>query len=104
MRSSTYPYTSISSIQLETRLVRTGSVFPVINSPTSVLTGPASNCQQIARYHPLFSFISPLECASKQLRALFKRFLILDDVATGTESFILLRDGEFLGLEIEKVA
>ncbi|GFT31953.1 uncharacterized protein TNCV_3468191 [Trichonephila clavipes] len=30
----------ITSIQLETRLVRPGNVFPVINSPMSVLTAP----------------------------------------------------------------
>ncbi|GFU05079.1 uncharacterized protein TNCV_574341 [Trichonephila clavipes] len=40
MRLSPYPYTFISSIQLETRLVRPGNVFPVINNPMSVLTGP----------------------------------------------------------------
>ncbi|GFW26772.1 uncharacterized protein TNCV_2851621 [Trichonephila clavipes] len=40
MRLSPYPYTLISSIQLETRLFRLGSRFPVINSPMSVLTGP----------------------------------------------------------------
>ncbi|GFV54652.1 uncharacterized protein TNCV_3843721 [Trichonephila clavipes] len=40
MRMSPYPYTYISSIQLETRLVRPGNVFPIINSPMSVLTGP----------------------------------------------------------------
>ncbi|GFV05528.1 uncharacterized protein TNCV_227391 [Trichonephila clavipes] len=34
------PYPSVSSIQLETRLVRPSKVFPVINSPMSVLTGP----------------------------------------------------------------
>ncbi|GFU52316.1 uncharacterized protein TNCV_3958421 [Trichonephila clavipes] len=39
MRLSPYPYTSISSIQLQTRLVRPGNVFPVINSPKSVLMG-----------------------------------------------------------------
>ncbi|GFV27626.1 uncharacterized protein TNCV_4181711 [Trichonephila clavipes] len=39
MRLSPYPYTSISSIQLETRLVRLGNVFPFINSSMSVLTG-----------------------------------------------------------------
>ncbi|GFU66395.1 uncharacterized protein TNCV_291931 [Trichonephila clavipes] len=40
MRLSPYPYTSISSIQLETRLVRPGNVFLVINSSMSALTGP----------------------------------------------------------------
>ncbi|GFX29981.1 uncharacterized protein TNCV_2616931 [Trichonephila clavipes] len=40
MRLSPYPYTSISSIQLVARLIRPGNVFPVINSPMSVLTGP----------------------------------------------------------------
>ncbi|GFW80514.1 uncharacterized protein TNCV_2416161 [Trichonephila clavipes] len=37
MRLPPYLHTSISSIQLETRLVRPGNVFPVINSPMSVL-------------------------------------------------------------------
>ncbi|GFY24788.1 uncharacterized protein TNCV_2689791 [Trichonephila clavipes] len=40
MRMSLYPYTSINSNQLETKLVRPGNVFPVINSPMSVLTAP----------------------------------------------------------------
>ncbi|GFR10379.1 hypothetical protein TNCT_79261 [Trichonephila clavata] len=40
MRLSSHPCTSISSIQLETRLVRPGNVFPVIHSPISVLTSP----------------------------------------------------------------
>ncbi|GFV22936.1 uncharacterized protein TNCV_2623891 [Trichonephila clavipes] len=40
MRLSPCPYTSISSIQLETRLVISGNVFPVIDSPISVLMGP----------------------------------------------------------------
>ncbi|GFX95243.1 uncharacterized protein TNCV_848341 [Trichonephila clavipes] len=35
---SPYQYMSVSSIQLETRLVRPGNVFPVINRPMSVLT------------------------------------------------------------------
>ncbi|GFX52150.1 uncharacterized protein TNCV_548091 [Trichonephila clavipes] len=34
-----YPYMSITWIQLETRFVRPGNAFPVINSPMSVLTG-----------------------------------------------------------------
>ncbi|GFY27390.1 hypothetical protein TNCV_2070101 [Trichonephila clavipes] len=34
-----YPYTSVSSIQLQRRLVRPGNLFPVISSPMSVLTG-----------------------------------------------------------------
>ncbi|GBL90717.1 hypothetical protein AVEN_203262-1 [Araneus ventricosus] len=33
MMSSPYSYTRIRPIQLETRLVRPGNVFPVINSP-----------------------------------------------------------------------
>ncbi|GFW40030.1 uncharacterized protein TNCV_5117131 [Trichonephila clavipes] len=40
MRLSPYLYTSNSFIQLETRLVRPGNVYPVINSPMSVLTDP----------------------------------------------------------------
>ncbi|GFU05783.1 uncharacterized protein TNCV_581821 [Trichonephila clavipes] len=40
MRFSPYPYTPISSIQLERRLERPGNVFPVINSPMSMLMGP----------------------------------------------------------------
>ncbi|GFX48029.1 uncharacterized protein TNCV_4113641 [Trichonephila clavipes] len=40
MRMSPYPYTSISLIQLETRLIRPRNVFPVINSLMSVLAGP----------------------------------------------------------------
>ncbi|GFV25197.1 uncharacterized protein TNCV_2565811 [Trichonephila clavipes] len=40
MRLSPYPYTSISSIQLETRLLRLGNMFPVIKSPMSALTSP----------------------------------------------------------------
>ncbi|GBM70305.1 hypothetical protein AVEN_262523-1 [Araneus ventricosus] len=40
MTSSPYPYTCIRPIQLETRLVRPGNVFPVINSPMVVLSGP----------------------------------------------------------------
>ncbi|GFW93917.1 hypothetical protein TNCV_4221951 [Trichonephila clavipes] len=39
-RLSPYPYTSISSIQSETRLARPGNVFLVVYSPMSVLTGP----------------------------------------------------------------
>ncbi|GFU05773.1 hypothetical protein TNCV_3602121 [Trichonephila clavipes] len=39
MRLSPYPYTPISSIQLERRLERPGNVFPVINSPMSMLMG-----------------------------------------------------------------
>ncbi|GFT60510.1 hypothetical protein TNCV_1966141 [Trichonephila clavipes] len=39
IKLSPYPYTPISSIQLESRLVRPGNVFQVINSPMSVLTG-----------------------------------------------------------------
>ncbi|GFT55025.1 uncharacterized protein TNCV_2325341 [Trichonephila clavipes] len=38
MRLFPYP---ISSLQLETRLVRPGNVFPLITSPMSVLTGPS---------------------------------------------------------------
>ncbi|GFW20011.1 hypothetical protein TNCV_867171 [Trichonephila clavipes] len=37
---SPYPYTFISLIQSDTRLVGPGNVFPVINSPIMVLTGP----------------------------------------------------------------
>ena len=37
MRLFPYLYTSICSIQLETRLIRSGNMFPVINSPMSVL-------------------------------------------------------------------
>ncbi|GBM09537.1 hypothetical protein AVEN_100444-1 [Araneus ventricosus] len=40
MRISSCPYTSIRPIQLETRLVRSDNVFPVINSPMAVLVGP----------------------------------------------------------------
>ncbi|GFX81535.1 uncharacterized protein TNCV_4509411 [Trichonephila clavipes] len=40
LRLSPFPYKSISLIQLETRLVRQGNVFPVINSPMSLLPGP----------------------------------------------------------------
>ncbi|GFW76404.1 uncharacterized protein TNCV_1581831 [Trichonephila clavipes] len=40
MRLSSYPYMFVSSIQLETRLVRLGNVFPVIKNKMSVLTGP----------------------------------------------------------------
>ncbi|GFX91653.1 uncharacterized protein TNCV_3682391 [Trichonephila clavipes] len=40
MRLSPFTCTSIRSIPLETRLVRSGNVFLVINSPLSVLTGP----------------------------------------------------------------
>ncbi|GFT15001.1 uncharacterized protein TNCV_4315881 [Trichonephila clavipes] len=40
MRFSPYPYTSISSNQLETRLVRPSNVFLVIYSSMSVLKGP----------------------------------------------------------------
>ncbi|GFY11331.1 uncharacterized protein TNCV_4473141 [Trichonephila clavipes] len=40
MRFSPYPYTSISLIQLETRLVRPGNAFLVINNPVSVLMRP----------------------------------------------------------------
>ncbi|GFS77389.1 uncharacterized protein TNCV_4566221 [Trichonephila clavipes] len=36
MRLSPYPYASIGSIQLETRLVRSGNEFPVINSSMSL--------------------------------------------------------------------
>ncbi|GBL82972.1 hypothetical protein AVEN_106469-1 [Araneus ventricosus] len=38
--SSPYSYTCIRPIQLETRLVRPGNVFPVISSPMVVLSGP----------------------------------------------------------------
>ncbi|GBO12240.1 hypothetical protein AVEN_173726-1 [Araneus ventricosus] len=38
--SSPYSYTCIRPIQLQTRLVRPGNVFPVINSPMVVLSGP----------------------------------------------------------------
>ncbi|GBM06694.1 hypothetical protein AVEN_190905-1 [Araneus ventricosus] len=37
---SPYSYMCIRPIQLETRLVRPGNVFPVINSPMVVLSGP----------------------------------------------------------------
>ncbi|GBL70725.1 hypothetical protein AVEN_165662-1 [Araneus ventricosus] len=37
---SPYSYTCIRPLQLETRLVRPGNVFPVINSPMVVLPGP----------------------------------------------------------------
>ena len=40
MKLSPYPYTSVCSIQLKIRLVRPVNMFPVINSPMSVLTGP----------------------------------------------------------------
>ncbi|GFX34982.1 uncharacterized protein TNCV_2329221 [Trichonephila clavipes] len=40
MRLYPYLYATISSIQLETRLVSPDNVFPVINSSMSVLTGP----------------------------------------------------------------
>ncbi|GFW21923.1 cytochrome P450 4V2 [Trichonephila clavipes] len=40
MRSSPHSYTSINFIQLEKRLVRPDNLFPVTNSPMSVLTGP----------------------------------------------------------------
>ncbi|GBO41481.1 hypothetical protein AVEN_254787-1 [Araneus ventricosus] len=40
MMSSPYSYTCIRPLQLETRLVRPGNVFPVINSPMVVLSGP----------------------------------------------------------------
>ncbi|GBL69490.1 hypothetical protein AVEN_121806-1 [Araneus ventricosus] len=40
MMSSPYSYTYIPPIQLETRLVRPGNVFPVINSPKVVLSDP----------------------------------------------------------------
>ncbi|GFW09219.1 hypothetical protein TNCV_2101731 [Trichonephila clavipes] len=40
MRLSSYPYTSISSIQIEARLVRPRNAFPVINSSMSLLAGP----------------------------------------------------------------
>ncbi|GFU10310.1 uncharacterized protein TNCV_150741 [Trichonephila clavipes] len=45
MRLSPYPYTFISSIQLETRLVRPGNMFPVINSLMWVLTGFQARCK-----------------------------------------------------------
>ncbi|GBO43371.1 hypothetical protein AVEN_275172-1 [Araneus ventricosus] len=38
--SSPYSHTCIRPIQLETKLIRPGNVFPVINSPTVVLLGP----------------------------------------------------------------
>ncbi|GFX71917.1 uncharacterized protein TNCV_1443401 [Trichonephila clavipes] len=38
-RLSLHPYISISSIQLETRLVGPGNMFPVVNRPMSMLTG-----------------------------------------------------------------
>ncbi|GBN57862.1 hypothetical protein AVEN_30151-1 [Araneus ventricosus] len=41
--SSPYSYTCIRPIQLETRLVRPGNVFPVINSPMVVLSGPGED-------------------------------------------------------------
>ncbi|GFW68768.1 uncharacterized protein TNCV_3639831 [Trichonephila clavipes] len=40
IRLSLYPHSSISSIKLEKRLVRSDNVFPVINGPMSMLTGP----------------------------------------------------------------
>ncbi|GBM67021.1 hypothetical protein AVEN_47192-1 [Araneus ventricosus] len=40
MMSSPYSYTCVRPIQLETRLVRPGNVFPVINSSMAVLSGP----------------------------------------------------------------
>ncbi|GBN19130.1 hypothetical protein AVEN_163966-1 [Araneus ventricosus] len=40
MMSSPYSHTCILPIQLETRLVRPGNVFPVINSPMVVLSVP----------------------------------------------------------------
>ncbi|GBM35293.1 hypothetical protein AVEN_38158-1 [Araneus ventricosus] len=40
MMSSPYSYTCIHPIQLETRLVRPGNVFPVINNRMVVLSGP----------------------------------------------------------------
>ncbi|GBN63842.1 hypothetical protein AVEN_88585-1 [Araneus ventricosus] len=40
MMLSPYSYTCIRPIQLETRLVRPGNVFPVINSPMVVLSDP----------------------------------------------------------------
>ncbi|GBM95851.1 hypothetical protein AVEN_31738-1 [Araneus ventricosus] len=40
MMSSKYSYTCIRPIQLETRLVRPGNVFPVISSPMVVFSGP----------------------------------------------------------------
>ncbi|GBL75321.1 hypothetical protein AVEN_194535-1 [Araneus ventricosus] len=40
MMLSPYSYTCIRPIQLETRLVRPGNVFPVISSPMVVLSDP----------------------------------------------------------------
>ncbi|GBO28295.1 hypothetical protein AVEN_23280-1 [Araneus ventricosus] len=40
MRLSPYQYMSIHPIQLETRLVRPGNLFPVINSSMAALAGP----------------------------------------------------------------
>ncbi|GBL84810.1 hypothetical protein AVEN_93843-1 [Araneus ventricosus] len=40
MMASPFSYTCIRLIQLETRLVRPGNAFPVINSPMVVLSGP----------------------------------------------------------------
>ncbi|GBL97375.1 hypothetical protein AVEN_170488-1 [Araneus ventricosus] len=40
MMLSPYSYMCIRPIQMETRLVRPGNVFPVINSPMVVLSGP----------------------------------------------------------------
>ncbi|GBN77972.1 hypothetical protein AVEN_129810-1 [Araneus ventricosus] len=40
MMLSPYSYTCIRPIQLETRLVRPGNVFPIISSPMAVLSGP----------------------------------------------------------------
>lgn len=42
MRLSLYPYTSIRSIQFDTRLVRPGNMFSVINSSMWVLTSPGA--------------------------------------------------------------
>ncbi|GBM22813.1 hypothetical protein AVEN_226483-1 [Araneus ventricosus] len=40
MMSSPYSYTCVRPIQFETRRVRPSNVFPVINSPMVVLSGP----------------------------------------------------------------